>query len=272
MTNQQWARSNEEKATAFADHLEKVFQPIQRIIPAAEEEEIHTFLDVPTQMDLPIRKIKVGELVAEIKTNLDSNKAPGYDLITGKILRELPLIGNKLITYIFNAVLYTNNFPVQWKIAEIIMIPKPGKAAEEITSYRPISLLPCLSKLFEKLLLKRLQPILINKKVIPPHQFGFRKQHSTIEQVHRIVNYIRTSLEEKRYCSAVFLDISQAFDRVWHEGLLYKLKQTLPQNFYFLLRSYLTDRGFLVKYDDARTTLVTIKSGVPQGSVLEPLL
>lgn len=75
--------------------------------------------------------------------------------------------------------------------------------------------------------------------MIPNHQFGFRQKHATIEQAHRIYKEIYTGLEEKKYCSAAFLDITQAFDRVWHEGLLYKIKQNLPLNYYTLLKSYL---------------------------------
>lgn len=152
------------------------------------------------------------------------------------------------------------------------MIPKPGKAPEEVTSYRPISLLPVISKVFEKLLLKRLGPIIAKNKLIPGHQFGFRPQHATIEQVHRVVNIIRQDLEDKRYCSAAFLDISQAFDKVWHPGLLYKIKQGLPYTYFKILQSYLTERFFRVKCGDTYTGLCPTTSGVPQGSVLGPIL
>jgi len=70
----------------------------------------------------------------------------------------------------------------------------------------------------------RLLPIIMDRKFIPDIQFGFRQKHSTIEQVHRLVEKIHQSLKRKKYCLAVFLDISQAFDRVWHEGLLCKIK------------------------------------------------
>ena len=72
--------------------------------------------------------------------------------------------------------------------------------------------------------------------LFPSHQFGFREGHSTIHQVHRIVNEIATSLEGKKYCNTVFLDIFQAFDRIWHPGLLFKLKHALTSNYYLLLQ------------------------------------
>lgn len=114
----------------------------------------------------------------------------------------------RLLTIIYNAALRLNYYPVQRKVAQIILLPKPGKNLEETTSYRPISLLPVISKVFEKLILKRIKPELEENKVIPDHQFGFREQHSTIEQVHRIVRKINNDFEEKRYCSAIFLDIT----------------------------------------------------------------
>ncbi|KMQ93693.1 reverse transcriptase [Lasius niger] len=188
------------------------------------------------------------------------------------MLKELPEKALRFLTIIYNAILRLNHFPVQWKVAQIILLPKPGKNLEDITSYRPISLLPVAAKVFEKLLLKRIRPELEKNNFIPDHQFGFRQQHSTIEQVHRIVRKINNDLEEKRYCSAVFLDVSQAFDKVWHLGLLYKIKKYLPHNYYLLLKSYITDRHFLVRYQEIYTTLRFIESGVPQGSVLGPFL
>ena len=79
-------------------------------------------------------------------------------------------------------------------------------------SYRPISLLPVISKLFEKLLIKRINPIIETRNLIPAHQFGFREKHGTID--HRITNIIEKALEKKRVCSTAFLDVAQAFDRV----------------------------------------------------------
>jgi hypothetical protein len=102
-------------------------------------------------------------------------------------------------------------------VSKIITILKSGKPAEEATSYSPISLLLILSKLFEKLFLTRIKPTLQEKRIIPEHQFGFRQKHATIEQVHRITNVTNKALERNKYGTAAFLDISQDFDKVWHE-------------------------------------------------------
>jgi hypothetical protein len=92
------------------------------------------------------------------------------------------IIGIKYLNQLFNAVLLKGNFPAQWTVAQIILILKPGNPPNELTSYGPISLLHIVSKLFEKLLLKRLLRMVKNKRLLPNHQFGFRQRHSTIKQ------------------------------------------------------------------------------------------
>jgi len=93
------------------------------------------------------------------------------------------------------------------------MVPKPGKDPTDVTSYRTISLLSTISKLLEKLLSRHISTAMNPNTWFPEHQFGFRKAHSTIQQCHRITHTIQTALEHKQYCTAAFLDVSQAFDK-----------------------------------------------------------
>lgn len=270
-TDGSWARDDAEKAKTFAEHLSKVFQPHPTQL-TTENDEIQQFLESPYQLDSPIKAVTTEEIKDMIRKNLSPKKAPGYDLITGAIIKQLPEKALKMLRIIYNAIMRVGHFPSQWKVGQIIMIAKPGKPPEEVTSYRPISLLPILSKLFEKLFLKRLNPIIDTKKLIPEHQFGFRSKHATVEQVHRIVEKINKAFEMKKYCSTAYLDITQAFDKVWHEGLLFKLKMKLPHCFYQVLKSYLTERYYQVKHHKEVTELYPIQAGVPQGSVLGPVL
>jgi len=120
------------------------------------------------------------------------------------------------------------------------MILKPGKNPTDVTSYRPISLLPVISKILEKLLLLRLSNEMPPQTWIPSHQFGFRKKHSTIHQCHRLTDTILKAFEDQKYCSAVFLYISQAFDKVWHTGLLLKIQQTLPPQIFHIPAFFFT--------------------------------
>jgi len=139
------------------------------------------------------------------------------------------------------------------------MIIKPGKNPNYITSYRPVSLLSTVSKTLEKIFLKRLTPIIDESELIPSHKFGSRKEHRTIEQAHRLV-YKINDLESKRCCSAAFIDTSEAFDKLLRTGLLYKFKRAFPHPEYTLLKPYLTDRTFQVRYQEEYTKLCTIHS------------
>lgn len=270
--NRSWARTDDEKAQVFAEHLSKVFTPHPSEDTTDSLNQLRQFLEAPHQMSPPISAFSPKEVLHIIHKKLAIRKAPGFDLITCEVLRELPIRAIALITVIFNAILRLGYYPPQWKLAQIILIPKPGKPPCEAESYRPISLLPVISKVFEKLLLKRLRPIILKNNLIPPHQFGFQEKHATIEQIHRVTATIEQDLQAGRYCSAAFLDISQAFDKVWHEGICYKIKQLLPHPYAVLLKSYLTDRSFQVKLPNAKSELTPINAGVPQGSVLGPVL
>ncbi|VVC42957.1 Reverse transcriptase domain, partial [Cinara cedri] len=172
-----WARSEQEKAEIYARHLERVF------LPNAIDSELD-IVQCP-QLSTTRKKIKNFtplEVAKVIDDSLNPKKAPGYDEISPKILKELPKKAIIHLTHIYNAILRMEYIPEQWKRAQVIMLLKPGKPPEDVTSYRPISLLPSLSKLLEKLLLKRLKPIIEEKHLIPDHQFGFRNKHSTIDQ------------------------------------------------------------------------------------------
>lgn len=265
-----WAKSDQEKANTFAEYFQNVFKPNPGDL--AENQLIINFLDTPNQLTLPIVPFKPSEVKHVILSTLSPKKAPGHDLITGEILKQLSRKGFLFLTMLINAMLRLEYFPSQWKLAHIIVIAKPGKPKHETSSYRPISLLPLASKIFEKLIMKRLIPLIHENYIIPDHQFGFRQNHSTIEQVHRLVAKIAQNLETKKYCSAAFLDVQQAFDKVWHEGLLFKIKSLLPHSYYNLFKSYLQDRHFQVKYQYTFSPITEIQSGVPQGSVLGPLL
>ena len=266
-----WAKTDREKATTFANHLSEVFKPFPRQVTEAEESLITRLFPENTNSQYSLPPVSISEVTVEIK-KLNIKKAAGYDLITPKALKELPDVGVRFITFIFNAIIRTKSFPLQWKLAQILMIHKPGKSPDLSASYRPISLLPVLSKVFETLILKRLLPIIIQLKIIPDHQFGFRQHHSTIEQVNRVYQIARNAIEHKKYCTAAFLDVSQAFDKVWHHGLLCKLKSLLPAELSRLLCSYLSQRFFMVKVKSEISELLPIESGVPQGSVLGPVL
>lgn len=266
LENNDWARTDQQKVDAFADLLEDTFKPNTNNCPDP------TATEFINRDNKPIKKVTLKELKREIKYNLNPKKSPGFDLITGRVLKMLPTKGLQMLLILINATIRLTHVPDSWKIAEMIMIAKPGKEPTLPKSYRPISLLPIMSKLFEKLLLKRIIPIIDEKKLLPNHQFGFRRKHSTIEQVHRLINVIEKALEDGDVCSGIFLDVAQAFDKVWHKGLLYKLNKVMPIQMVNLLKSYISGRMFRVRHDESYSELKNIRAGVPQGSVLGPVL
>jgi hypothetical protein len=138
-----------------SEHLADFFQPHPSENEPEEEEAHIQLLKTLYQLKTPINPLKRAE-VQDVINSLNPKKSSGYNLITGKIVKKLPIIAIKYLTQLFNAVLLKGYCPAQWKVAQIIFILKPGKPPNELTSYRPISLLPIVSEDFEKLLLKRL--------------------------------------------------------------------------------------------------------------------
>ena len=142
-----WTRSPIEKANLFAKHLYNVFKPYSSKISADITEYLHS----PFQMSPPIEPFTSVEII-ELIRRLNPRKATGHDLIYTKAIKEHPMKGIAFTTSIFNAILRLEYYPKAWKISLFTLIPKPGKPIHETSSYRSISLLPILSKLFAKML------------------------------------------------------------------------------------------------------------------------
>ncbi len=163
-------------------------------------------------------------------------------------------------------------FPEVWKIAHVTPLFKKDDP-QLCTNYRPISLLPCISKVFEKLLFNHIYSFLKAHGLIKENQSGFTPGDSTINQLIAICNKLYSCLDDGNEMIGVFLDFTKAFDRVWHKGLLYKLRKIgIHGKLYDLLESYLMDRKQSVVIDGCKSELLPIRAGVPQGSVLGPLL
>jgi hypothetical protein len=142
-----WERSNVENAHAFAKHLADNFHPHPSENDPEEEEALTQLLEAPYQLEPPIKRFKTAEIQEDI-SNLNPKKSLGCDRISGKILKELPIIGIKSLTQLFNAVLPKGYFPAQLKVTQVILILKPGKPPNALRSYRPISPLPVVFKNF----------------------------------------------------------------------------------------------------------------------------
>lgn len=185
----------------------------------------------------------------------------------------LPKKAVVFLTVLFNSCLRFGYFPKIWKHAQIILFKKPGKPKDSLSSYRPVSLLTTLSKLFEKIIASRLKKIIIDWNILPSFQFGFRDNHSSTQQLLRFSEFANRQFEDKKYVATAFLDFKQAFDKIWHEGLLFKLRKIgMPLYLLQIITSFLKDRTFATKIENQFSSVRSITSSVPQGSILGPIL
>ena len=206
--------------------------------------------------------------------NLNPNKATGTDGISGQILL---LCDNTVVLplkLIFQNILVTSIYPDMWKLANVTRIYKKGDK-QLVINYRPVSLLPICGKLFEKIIFNNLYGYLNENNLLTKNHSGFRPGDSTTNQLLYLVNEIHEAFENSKSLEirAVFLDISKAFDKVWHEGLIFKLKQNgISGSLLRLFENYLCNRKQRVVLNGSCSDFFTIESGVPHGSVLGPLL
>ena len=177
------------------------------------------------------------------------------------------------LSSLFNLSFETGIFPEILKYAKIIPVHKLKGSILDIQNYRPISLLPNIDKLFEKIMHSRVTSFLETYQCIYPLQFGFRKKHSTTHALINIIELIKSALDQSKFACGIFVDFSKAFDTVDHNILLQKLShygiRGLSNKWF---ESYLTGRKQFVSIENIDSQLKDVIYGVPQGSVLGPLL
>ncbi|KAJ8737082.1 hypothetical protein PYW07_000353 [Mythimna separata] len=271
------AFDNSDKAECLADSLESQCSPSTLLVDQTHidmvdaEVERRTSIPPVEDPDNPLPPVAPDE-VEDIIRKLQPRKAPGADGITNRVFKLFPPQLIVLMTAIFNGALSNNMFPQAWKQATVIGIPKPGKPKANPTSYRPISLLNVLGKIYERLIYKRLKDYAETKGLIPNEQFGFRTEHSCIHQVHRIVEHLSVGFQRGMLTGVLYFDIAKAFDKVWHNGLIYKLYQLgVPDRLVLIMRDFLSNRSFRYRIEGALSSPHPIRAGVPQGSVVSPL-
>ena len=276
-----------EKLETFASQLEGVFT--NEIENNVFDEEVKT--DVDAELDQPIARarlnfqkvipfdpdihpdrIRFGE-VTDILGKVNTRKACGPDHITNKIIGNLIPTLHIILQDLLNICVFHGYHPRAWKRAWALMAHKPSKRRSDPCSYRPISLLCCLSKVFEAIMTKRLMSWAENTDKLPTEQSGFRKHHSTNDKLFELTQAVCQAQRLSRRVGAIFLDIEKAFDRVWHNGLRHELlHMNAPALLLRWISSFLRDRTVKVRILGRTSREIAINYGVPQGSPISPLL
>ena len=208
--------------------------------------------------------------VEEVMKNLKTKKSSGQDGISSTLLKSFDGEITDILTLIINQSLSTGIFPNKLKIAKVVPVFKKDDPHQP-GNYRPISLLPAISKIFEKVVYKQVYNYMNQNSLLYKSQYGFRKRHSTEFAAMEVTDQIFKDLDQKKVPLAIFLDFSKAFDTIDHIILLDKLAyygiQGTALNWF---RSYLKDRTQYVQYKDKESHSRKITTGVPQGSILGP--
>ena len=219
-----------------------------------------------------VQPFTVGEIRVALR-KCKTKSAPGEDEIGYSLLKRLPVQMLSILAHLYTVCLLVGYFPLVWKSAIGVMIPKEGKDTKLASSYRPISLLSTLGKLFERVTATRMQNHFDDSGFFNDWQRAYLKNKEATEHVYRLGEYLRIAKLRHRCVTAVSLDVEKAFDSVWHDGLRRKLSDLgLPHKLQRLLSSFLTDRTIRVRVGHTLSLPVRLLAGTPQGSVLSPLL
>ena len=209
-------------------------------------------------------------------SNFSSSTATGADKVAYPMLKHLPRSGMAFLLHIFNLSWSSHSFPFIWKTSSIIPIHKMGKPLDSPASFRLISLTSCVSKLFKRIILSRLLFFLESNSILSPRQTGFRPGRSTLDQILYLAQSISDGFNKHRPGSRTILstiNFSKAFDSVWHPAFFHKLISTgLPPCFARWTQPFLSNRRACVVYQNHKNRSFPVLRGVPQGSVLGPVL
>ncbi|KAJ8865475.1 hypothetical protein PR048_033781 [Dryococelus australis] len=265
--------SPSEQAFLLAESFHDTFRPFLPP-PGQPGADLDAVVFLPAvAAPLPGHFVTSPREVARVIDCLSLAKSPGVDGIPVRLLRAFPRKAIIYLSLLITTLFRLHHFPVPWKRAVVVPIPRRGGDPSLPGGYRPISLLPFLSKVAERILLIRLRSEADRLSVLPDHQFGFRKKHCALHAVASVVDRVTAGFCARQHSVLLLLDLARAFDSVHHGSLVSKLRSLgFPEYLTALLHSFLSGRTFQVRVNRVLSPSFSVSAGVPQGSLLSPLL
>ena len=259
-------------ANTFADHFENTLK--SNFIPENQEQLLMNIqINCETGNNLPYNNNLTLPEITKTINSVNINSTMGYDNIHNKMIKMLPIQFINLLFITLNNLWIRGTFPEIFKHSILLPLPKPYKDHTQITSHRPISLLSCIGKLYEKIIYNRLLWVIESKDFLPTLQFGFRKMRSCIDALLNIEHRIQKTLREKKIMLICFFDLEKAFDKADHTTLLFRLATLgIKGRLLKVIRDFLQNRTFQVRINSSLSDTKNTSCGVPQGSILSPLI
>ena len=270
--NQKMETDSEKISNQFNLFFSQIGPNLAKNIPVSPKNPLE-YLDETCEKKFVFSLVSDVVLQKIIKKVMKKNKAPGIDEIFGEVILENADVLALPISYAINISLASGVFPEKLKTALITPIFKGEGKRNEESNFRPISLLPVISKLYEKAIAFQITTFLSENQILSDSQFGFRNGHNTAHAIMALLERLADSIEKGDYTVAVILDLKKAFDTVDHDILLMKLNHYgISDAALSLFRSYLSSRKQFVRVNDKFSEPRQMVCGVPQGSILGPLL
>ena len=270
--------SSEDKAEIFVNHFCKNSQKeslSENMKTFREKEEKSEDYSKPeNQQDHYLNApLTYDEFIEALKSFSSNNSSVGIDAISYRMLCNLPGTWKHLLFNLFHKCWNEKTLPEIWQRSIIVPIHKQGKSKSSADGYRPVALTSNCGKLMEKMILKRLLYHCDKNNIIPTHQAGFRKGRSVTDHLVKLSSQIKKQFAKRKSVLATFIDIKRAYDSVWHERLLFKIKSIgINGSMYEYLENYLKNRSICTRVNNVYSDFRNTNIGIPQGSIIAPLL